>query len=88
MQQLRKLCTRKNSYAFFSSILFIGCTAFVIYRGYSCFDKYLKKPKHLEVSYEASKDHPFPSFTLCASYNASYNEEIMQKCQLTVQRGG
>ena len=82
MQQLRKLCTRKNSYAFFSSILFIGCTAFVAYCGYSCYDKYLKKPTHSEVSYEASKNHPFPSFTVCASQSASYNYDQLKECQI------
>ena len=82
MQQLRKLCTRKNSYAFFSFILFVGCTAFVTYRGYSCFDKYLKKPKHSEVSYEASKNHPFPSFTVCASQSDSYNYDQLKECQI------
>ena len=60
----------------------MGCTNFVVYRGYRCFDKYLKKPKHSEVSYESSKNHPFPSITLCTSQNASYNDELMKKCQL------
>ena len=80
MQHLQK--NRRNSYAFFSSILFIGCTAFVTYRGYSCFDKYLKKPKHLEVSYEASKDHPFPSFTICANQSYSYNYDQFKECEV------
>ena len=82
MHHLQKLCTKNKCYAIFSSILFIGCTAFVAYRGYSCFDKYLKKPKHLEVSYEASKNHPFPSFTICASQNNSYNYDQLKECQI------
>ena len=84
MQHLQK--NRRNCYAFFSSILFIGCTAFVTYRGYSCFDKYLKKPKHSEVSYEASKNHPFPSFTICASQNDSYNYDQLKECQIEAWR--
>ena len=80
--KLRQLFTKNNCYIFVSTILFIVCTAFVAYRGYKCFDKYYKKPKHSEVSYESSKNHPFPSFTLCASYNVSYNEELIQKCQI------
>ena len=60
----------------------MGCTTFVVYRGYRCFDKYFKKPKHSEVSYESSKNNPFPSFTLCASKNASYNGDEIKGCQI------
>ena len=77
-----KIFNKINSYVFVSSILFIGCTTFVAFRGYSCFDKYLKKPKNSEVSYESSNNHPFPSFTLCVSKNASYNDGQMKECQL------
>ena len=78
--KLGQLFTKDNTYIFVSIILFIGCTAFVAFRGYRCFDKYLKKPKNLEVSFESSKNHPFPSFTLCASENASYNDDLMREC--------
>ena len=78
-----KLFTKNNAYVFVSTIFFIGCTAFVVYRGYRCFDKYLKNPKNSEVSYESSKNHPFPSFTLCASPKQSYNgNQMMTECQL------
>ena len=80
--KLGQLFTKDNFYIFASIILFIGCTAFVAFRGYRCFDKYLKKPKNSEVSFESSKNHPFPSFTLCASKNASYNDDLMKECQL------
>ena len=77
-----KIINKNIPYVLTTTILFIGCTTFVAYRGYSCFDKYFKKPKNSEVSYESSKNHPFPSFTLCASKNASYNDNQMKKCQL------
>ena len=77
-----KLFTKNNAYVFVSTIFFIGCAAFVAYRGYSCFDKYFKKPEHTEISYKSSKNHPFPSFTLCASKSASYNDNLMKECQL------
>ena len=77
-----QLFTKNNAYVFLSTILFLGCIAFVAYRGYRCFDKYLKKPEHTEISYKSSKSYPFPSFTLCATYKDSYNGEQMKECQL------
>ena len=77
-----QLFTTDNAYVFISTILFFGCIAFVAYRGYRCFDKYLKKPEHTEISYKSSKSYPFPSFTLCALYKDSYNGNQMKECQL------
>ena len=77
-----QLFTTDNAYVFISTILFLGCIVFVAYRGYRCFDKYLKKPEHTEISYKSSKSYPFPSFTLCASQNVSYNDNQMKECQL------
>jgi hypothetical protein len=74
--------TTNNFVVFLSTILFIGCAAFVAFRGYRCFDKYVKNPEHTEISYKSSKNHPFPSFTLCASHNDSYNNDAMKECQL------
>ena len=81
-KKLGQLFSRNNTYLFFSTILFIGCTAFVTFRGYKCVDKYLKNPEQSEVSYKGSSGHSFPSFTLCANNNDSYNEDQMKKCQL------
>ena len=77
-----QLFNKNNAYAFVSSILFIGCAVFVVYRGYLCFDKFLKKPENSKVSFESTKNQPFPSFTLCASENVSYNDNQMKECQL------
>ena len=76
-----QLFNKNNAYAFVSSILFIGCAGFVVYRGYLCFDKFLKKPENSKVSFESTKNQPFPSFTLCASENVSYNNENV-KCRV------
>ena len=77
-----QLFNKNNAYTFVSSLLFLGCAVFVAYRGYLCFDKFSKKPKRSEVSFESSMNHPFPSFTLCASANVSYNDDQKKKCQL------
>ena len=77
-----QLFSKNNAYTFVSSLLFLGCAVFVAYRGYLCFDKFSKKPIHSEVSFESSMNHPFPSFTLCASANVSYNDDQLKKCQL------
>ena len=81
-KKLGQLFSRKNTYLFFSTILFIGCTAFVSFRGYKCVDKYLKNPEQSEVSYKGSSGNSFPSFTLCANKNDSYDEDQLKKCQL------
>ena len=80
--ELGQLFTKNNFLVFVSNILFMGCTAFVTFRGYKCFDKYLKKPQHSEISFQSSKDHPFPSFTLCLSKKDSYNTDLLKECQL------
>ena len=77
-----QLFTKNNAYVFLSTIFCLGCIAFVAYRGYRCFDKYLQKPEHTEISYKSSKSYPFPSFTLCATYKDSYNSDQMKECQL------
>ena len=77
-----QLFNKNNAYAFVSTSLFIGCAVFVVYRGYLCFDKYFQKPENSKVSFESTKSQPFPSFTLCASENASYNNDQMKECQL------
>ena len=80
--ELEQLFTKNNFVLFVSTTLFIGCTAFVAFRGYRCFDKYLMVPENSEISYKSSKNHPFPSFTLCASYKDSYNDDKLKECQL------
>ena len=39
-------------------------------------------PEQSEVSYKGSGSHSFPSFTLCANNNDSYDEDQMKKCQI------
>ena len=80
--KLGQLFTKNNFVVFISTVFFIGCTAFVAFRGYKCFDKYLKKPQHSEISFQSSKNHPFPSITLCASEKDSYNTNLLKKCQI------
>ena len=79
---LGQVFTKNNFVVFVSTVLFIGCAAFVAFRGYRCFDKYFKKPELTEISYQSSKNHPFPSFSLCFSEKDSYNYNQMKECQL------
>ena len=65
--KLGQLFNKNNFVVFVSTILFIGCATFVAFRGYKCFEKYFMEPEHSEISYKPSKNHPFPSFTFCAS---------------------
>ena len=80
--KLGQLFNKNNFIVFVSTILFIGCATFVAFRGYKCFEKYFMQPEHSEISYKPSKNHPFPSFTFCASEKNSYNDDLMKECQL------
>ena len=80
--KLGQLFNKNNFIVFVSTILFIGCATFVAFRGYKCFEKYFMEPEHSEISYKSSMNHPFPSFTLCASEKDSYNDNQLKECQL------
>ena len=79
---LGQVFSKNNFVVFVSTILFLGCAAFVAFRGYRCFDKYFKKPENTEISYKSSKNHPFPSFTLCVNEKDGYNDNQLKECQL------
>ena len=51
----------------FSTLLFFGCGVFVAFRGYDCFNKYWKKPIHVEFKYVNGEDKQvlFPALTFC-----------------------
>ena len=80
--KLGQLFTKNNFVVFVSTIIFIVCAASVVSQGYRCFDKYLMVPENSEVSYKSSKNYPFPSITLCASLNDSYNFDQLKECQV------
>ena len=70
--------SRRISYAF-STLLFIICLTFVIYRSKDCFEKYLNRLESVEVKYVNSKSEAFPSFSFCQRrMNPGLNE-----CNLT-----
>ena len=77
-----QLFTKNNFVVFVSTIIFIGCAASVVIHGYRCFYKYLTVPENSEVSYKSSKNYPFPSITLCASLNDSYNIDRIKECKV------
>jgi hypothetical protein len=80
--KLGQLFTKNNFVIFVSTIIFIICAASVVVHGYRCFDKYLTVPENSEVSYKSSKNYPFPSITLCASLNDSYNFDRLKECKV------
>ena len=82
---LAQIFTKHNFRSFFSSILFIGCAAFVAFRGYSCFDKYLKNPEVTDISYKSINSLAFPSFTLCTKISHSYNLDRLKECQIEME---
>ena len=67
----------------FSLILFLGCTSFVIHRGYNCLQKYLEKPEAIDVAFKSSGSQIFPSITFCSWYNKPLKENILKGCNLT-----
>ena len=82
---LNQIFNKNNAVALFSSMLFIGCAAFVGVRSYKCFDKYLKRPEAVSVSYELNDGNTFPSFTFCSDKKETYDEKILNECQIDVK---
>ena len=82
---LNQIFNKNNAVAFFSSMLFIGCATFVGVHSYKCFDKYFKKPEAVSVSYELNDGKAFPSFTFCSDSKETYNEKILNECQIDVK---
>ena len=75
----------------FSAILFIACCVFVIQRGIMCFKKFLDDPESSSITYDFSKNYPFPSISFCAIINgkngpkcrAAYDDAKLKKCGLS-----
>ena len=75
-----KITKRKVISAFFSISLFAGCAIFVSIRGYKCFEKYLKKPQAVDISFQDTRKSIFPSFTLCPF--EPYKKKVLDECQI------
>ena len=67
---------------FFTTLLFIGCAIFVIIRGQKCFQKFLEKPQKAQISYEFNGHMIFPAITICETKEDTYDENVLQQCQL------
>ena len=71
----------------FSTILFFGCTTFVVHRGYACFSKYMKEPEILDESYEFTGHVPFPSLSFCFRQDwdpKPLKENVLKECNLSI----
>ena len=66
----------------FTTLLFIGCAIFVIIRGQKCFQKFLEKPQKAQISYEFNGHMIFPAITICETKEDTYDENVLQQCQL------
>ena len=72
----------------FSVILLLGCSIFVLFKGYECFKKFLKKHEGSRIEYVFAGSLPFPAITFCPinvphSLPKPYDEKIMKFCNLT-----
>ena len=70
-----------------SFLLLTFCVAFVSIKAYQCFEKYLKKPKAVDISHNFIGDTTFPSMTICPNPTSKPDPikviEI-KKCKLSV----
>ena len=82
--ELRKAHSQRSIFKLFSVILFIGCSAFVAIRGYKCFEKYLKNPEGVSVSYILNDGKTLPSFTFCLNDSDTYDQKILKECQINI----
>ena len=55
------------------------------FRGYSCFDKYLKNPEVSDVAYKSINRLAFPSFTVCTLIKYGYNLDRLKECQIEMK---
>ena len=72
----------------FSVILLLGCSIFVLFKGYECFKKFLKKHEGSRIEYVFAGSLPFPAITFCPinvphSLPKPYDEKVMKVCNLT-----
>lgn len=75
----------------FSSLLFVGCFIFVLYRGAKCFEKYMERPRTMDVTYVNQTLVDFPALTFCPEYFGetpafgpmAYNLNILEECQIS-----
>ena len=73
----------KNSLSkMFTSLLFIGCALFVIFRGEKCLQKFLNKPEKTQISYKFNGNMNFPRITICETDEDAYENDILGQCQL------
>ena len=89
----RKEHTKKGSYWLRKLIflaLFIGCSLFVLYRGYKSFNKYLSRPQSVEEKYQFVNNLPFPTISFCPVRDSpppykpdGFKPDILEKCNMT-----
>ena len=65
-----------------STLLFIICFSFVVFKGYECFQKFFNKPEVVSMSYQFSGKVSFPLITFCPQPENKYqstNGKILVK---------
>ena len=72
----------------FSVVLLLGCSIFVLFKGYECFKKFLEKHEGSRIRYVFAGSLPFPAITFCPLniphfLPKPYDEKVMKFCNLT-----
>ena len=80
--QARYILEKNSVSKMFTSVLFIGCGLFVIFRGEKCFQKFLDKPQKAPISYAFNGNMKFPALIICETDEDAYENDILGQCHL------
>lgn len=81
------MLTKEQIRHFYKISLFCICLAFVVHRGYKCFDKYLRKPKSSLTKIQNAGGLLYPSISFGpTTIFDSIDVEILKKCNLTLNQ--
>ena len=65
-----------------TTIFFVGCTCFVVFRAYKCFLKFTSEPQSNRISYQFNGRVTFPSISFCPLEKYQFKLDVLKKCQL------
>lgn len=86
---MEKIGIKKSCSFVISSIIIIGCIAFVAWQSCQCIMKFIDNPQGTKLGIEYAGKHPYPAITICGDYKDSqkrkkftFNEKRLKECKI------
>ena len=86
---MEKIGIKKSCSLVISSIIIIGCIAFVAWQSCQCIMKFIDNPQGTKLGIEYAGKHPYPAITICGDYKDSqkrkkftFNEKRLKECKI------